>query len=179
MLGGPEDRVVAVLARHCGATAAGSALVARLGQVAEIAAPGPLEQVPADRGHVAQLPGGSGEECLREGRVVAAHLRMGRQVAVGDGRTDTQPTVGGERDVAEGQFLDVDEERRPFHTGLHQVDEVRAASQEAGTGFRGEQGHGPGHVEGALVSELPHATASSASAADTSAACATARTIDT
>lgn len=168
-----------MLARQGGATAAGGALVARLGEVTEVAAAGPLEQVPADRGHVAQLPGGAGQECLRQSRVVPAHVGMGREVAVGDGRTDAQPTVGGERDVPEGQFLDVDKKRRPFHAGLHQVDEIGSATQEAGVGVLGEQGHGPGDVEGSLVSEFPHATASSASAADSSAARATACTIDT
>ena len=47
-------------------------LVARLGDVLEVGAPGALQQVPADRRHVPQLTGGPGEQRLCQQRVASA-----------------------------------------------------------------------------------------------------------
>ena len=98
-----EDRVVVVLAVDRGTTAAGGALVARLRGVGEVAAAGALQQVPADRGHVAQLSRRAGEHGLAQRRVAAPHLGMGGEVAVGRRRADDEPAVGASRDPVERQ----------------------------------------------------------------------------
>ena len=55
-----------------------------------------------------------------------------------------------------GSPRDVDEQGGPLDAGLHQVDEVGAAAEEAGVGVGGEQGDRAGRVGRALVAELPH-----------------------
>ncbi len=108
---------------------------------------------------------------------------MGGEVAVGDGRADAQAAVGGRLDAVQGEFADVDEPGGAFDAGLHQVDEVGAAAEEAGFRVGGEQRHRTGDVVGALVSELPHAVVSFAllvsAAPYASAARATAWTMET
>jgi hypothetical protein len=56
VLGRPQDRVHPGGPRHCGAAGTRPPLVARFdSRVAEVPAAGALQQVPADRGHVARL----------------------------------------------------------------------------------------------------------------------------
>ncbi|CAM5241236.1 hypothetical protein STENM327S_05266 [Streptomyces tendae] len=86
---------------------------------------------------------------------------MGGEVAVGDGGADAQAAVRGLLDAVQGEFSDVDEPGGALDAGLHQVDEVGAAGEEAGVRVGGEQGDGAGDVFGALVSEFPHAAVSS------------------
>ncbi len=149
-----------VLAGDGGATAARRPLVARLAHVGEVAAAGALEEVAAHGGHVAQLPGGTGQHRLGQRRVAAAHLGVRGEVAVGDGGADAQSALGRDLDAVQGEFADVDEVGGAFDAGLHQVDEVGAAAEEAGVGVGGEQGQRSGDVTGAPVAELPHAVVS-------------------
>ncbi len=190
--------MVVVFALDGGTTAAGDTLVARLGGVGEIATAGALEEIPADRGHIAQLPRGAGQHRLRQRRVMAPDFGMGGELAVGDGRADAQTAVVHGLDPAEGKFTYVDELRGSFHPGLHQVDEVGAATETARIGIGAEQGDRAGDVEHTLIAEFPHTVISASSvpavpsgppsrpegvggdcAASASAARATACTIDT
>ncbi len=106
------------------------------------------------------MPGGAGQHRLGQRRVAAAYLRVGGEVAVGDGGADAQAAVRGLLDAVQREFADVDEAGGALDAGLHQVDQVGAAAEEAGVRVGGEQGHGAGDVVGALVSELPHAAVS-------------------
>ena len=92
-LGMAEDRVVGVPPLDGGAPAPRPALVARLGHVGEVRAARALEQVAADRGEVAQLTRRAVQHRLREDRIPVPHARVGRQVAVGHRRADTQPAA--------------------------------------------------------------------------------------
>ncbi len=160
VVGGAQDGVVAVLARDGGAAAAGHPLVAGPADVREVAAAGALQQVSADGGHVAQLPRRPGQDRLGERRVAAPDLGVGGQVAVGDGGADPQPALGCRLDPVERQLADVDEPCGALDTGLHEVDEIGAAAEEAGVRVGVEQGDGAGDVVRPLVVELPHATVS-------------------
>jgi hypothetical protein len=92
-----------MLAGQGRAPAAGLALVAWMHRVAEVPAPGALEQVPADGRHVAQLAGRAGEHGLGQRRVAAPDLRVGGEVTVGDRRADLQGSVVRHLDPVEGE----------------------------------------------------------------------------
>ncbi len=68
LVAGAEDGVPAVEAVQGRAAAAGIALVARRRRVAEVAAPHPLAQVAAHRGHVPQLRRGAQQQRLGDDR---------------------------------------------------------------------------------------------------------------
>ncbi len=167
-----EDRVVVVLALDRGAAAAGNPLVARPRGVGEVAAPGALQQVPADGRHVAELPGRTRQHRLGQRREAAPDLGVHGQVAVGGGRADDQAAVGGDLDAAQREAAHVDQQVGSLHTGLHQVDQVGAAAQETGLGTAREQRDGLLDPGRAAVGELLHAVTFVSSEAR-----ATARTI--
>src|SRR5581483_11857018 len=86
----PEHGEVAVLALACGAAGAGLALVARLRHVLEVRAARALQQVPARRREVAQLPRRAGEHGLRQHRIPRANAQIGGEVAVADAGADVE-----------------------------------------------------------------------------------------
>src|SRR5437763_13918028 len=70
MVADPEHRMLAVDAVQRGAAGAGLALIARApGWIAEIIAPGALQYIAAERGHVADSRAGRELEGLRHSRV--------------------------------------------------------------------------------------------------------------
>src|SRR5438046_6269816 len=75
MVADPEHRMLAVDAVQRGAAGAGLALIARApGWIAEIIAPGALQYIAAERGHVADLRAGREIEGLRNDRVISPDL---------------------------------------------------------------------------------------------------------
>jgi hypothetical protein len=161
--------VVAVHALEGAAPAARRALVARAGDVGEVAAAGALEEVPAGRGAVAQLPGGAGQQCLGEHREALADTPVGGQVGVRDTGADPQAAVRQLGDLPRGELADVDHDVGRRDAELHQVDEVGAAAEERAVGGTGEQGDRGRRVRRALVAELPHRRTPSASATSATA----------
>lgn len=71
-----EDRVVAVEAVDCRATAAGFSLVARRRRVIKVGTARALHQVAANGGHVAQLRGSAGEDGGGEQGITLLDKRM-------------------------------------------------------------------------------------------------------
>ena len=113
------------------AAAAGLALVARRGDVLEVAAAGALQQVAADRRHVAQLARRAGEQRLRQHRVALPHQRVGGQVAVAHARADAQPAVGGAARCRRApRRLTSTSTSGVLDAELHEVDQVGAAAEE-------------------------------------------------
>ena len=84
------------------ATRAGGAAVAGGGDVAEVQAAGPLHEVAADGGHVAQLRRRAQLQRLRDHRELLAHTGMGGELGHPHQRSDAQPRRR-EVDVAVGQ----------------------------------------------------------------------------
>jgi hypothetical protein len=148
----PDDREVAVLALAGRAAGSGRALVARLGDVLEVRAARALEQVAADRGEVAQLPGGALEQRLREQRMAPADELAGREVAVADRRADPQAAFRRLLDPVVRQPGDVDQVGRPLDAEPHEVDEVGPAAEVHHAGALGRS-DGAGGLRGALVRE--------------------------
>ncbi len=138
-LAGAEHRVVAGDAVERGAAAAGRAFVAG-GEdrgIAEIGAARPLQQVAADRRHVADLCRGALRERLRDRRKMLAHRRI-----VGDGahlrECADRGAAGIDRDGVEvAQMGDVDDLIGRDHAALGEVEQGRSARQQHGIGERG------------------------------------------
>src|SRR5260370_21918954 len=78
----PKDSAVALIALARGAAAARYPLVAGLGDVLEVDAASPLQQVPASRGEVAELARGSSAQRLGEQEIAGANGAIGHEVAV-------------------------------------------------------------------------------------------------
>ena len=119
-----EDCVVLVLAFLGIALLA--ALLAAEGQlIAEIPAARPLEQVPAERRHVADLRRRDFHRCLRQQRVSLLDDRILREPGDRDQRADLRAFLGVVLDVIQVlDLVDVDQARRLKEVFLHQVDDV-------------------------------------------------------
>jgi hypothetical protein len=131
VLAGAEDGVDSRHAADGAAARARLALVARGGGVVEVVAAGPLVEVAAVGGGIAQLRAGAGEDRRGEQRVARGHARVVGGLVVGDQRTETQAAAIELLDPGERQPADVDHMLRPLDVLLHQVDEVRPAGEEA------------------------------------------------
>ncbi len=134
-----EHGVAAVDPLQRRAAAAGLTLVARRRDVAEVAAPGALQQVAADARHVAQLGRRAQLQRLRDHRVVLPHGGIGGYVAHPFERTDVQPLVV-QGDAAQREPVDVHDVVGGHHLELHQVDQGGTAGQEGGVRSRAPQG---------------------------------------
>ena len=102
LVAGAEDGVPAVEAIQGRAAAAGIALIARRRRIAEIAAPHPLAQVAAHRGHVPQLRRGSQQQRLRDDREPLHHAGRLGDVAHPRQRADAKAAVGQVLDAGSG-----------------------------------------------------------------------------
>src|SRR5262249_55940447 len=108
MLAGTEYGMNPVEAVEGGASATWLALVARIHRVAKVVAASPQQQVPAGRGHVAQLRGRSGEQRLREHGIFLLHDFVMREIAVAYHRSDAPSAVGSTFDFRQRQAVDVE-----------------------------------------------------------------------
>ncbi len=122
-----------------GTTCAGAAFVAcPHRRVAEVAAPGALQQIPADGGHVAQLRRRTRQKRLAQDGRTLGQNRLGgellhrRQGPDGDGavRTDHIP---------QRQPGDVDDAPRAQHPVLHEVHQRRATGEVGGARVAGHE----------------------------------------
>src|SRR5699024_1510338 len=99
-------------------------LVARRGHVLEVDAAGALEEIAAGGGGVAQLPGGAGEQCAGQHRVVAADARVRRQIAVADHRADADTAVVEILHGVQVEAVDVDDRVRGGDPQFEVVDQI-------------------------------------------------------
>ncbi len=125
----------AVEAGERGTAGAGVALVARLGDVIEVIAARPLQQIAAGGGLVAQLGAGARQQGAAQYAVALAHAGVGREIAVANQRADTQAASGSLFDLVERQPVDVDEFRWRLDLELHQVEQIGAAGDDPGAGL--------------------------------------------
>src|SRR5579859_3936923 len=156
VIAGAEDGVAPVHAVQRGTAGARVALVARRGRVPEVAAPDPLAQVAAHRGHVPQLRRRAKHERLRDHREPLDHPGLTGHITHPGQRPDPQPAVRQVLDQVQWQVVDVDQQSRPQHVLARQVNLGGAAGQERAVRARpGQRDRGTG-VDGPYVAERPH-----------------------
>ena len=156
MLRSAQDGQVAVLARPGRTARTADPLVAGLGDVLEVQAPGALQQVAAHRGHIPQLPGGAREQGLRQHRVLGADPPITGQVAVTHRRTDRQSAAFGWLDRGQRQPAHVDEQPGRFDAELHEVDEIGPARQEDSAVGGRHRRDGRGWIGCPQIPDRPH-----------------------
>jgi hypothetical protein len=130
LVAGAQDRVPAGEAAQRREAAAGIALVARRRHIAEVAAPHPLAQGAAQRGHIPQLRRGSQQQRLRDDRETRHHAGRPGNVAHPRRRADAKATAGQVLDPVQGEVVDVDQQPGPQHVLAYQVDLGGAAGQK-------------------------------------------------
>jgi hypothetical protein len=114
-------------------TGARPALVAGCVERAEIRTAHTLQEIAADRGHVAQLRRGAFEQRLDEQRLCSGDGRIGGDLRHAGERADDQ-AAGGLADAVQRQLVDVDQVRGVFDFLAHQIDQRRAAGNVAAAG---------------------------------------------
>ena len=129
----PDDGVKPVLAAAGVAARAGLALIAGAGDIVEVGAARPLQEIAADRGGVAKLRGRSGQQRLGDRRKAPGESPVVGEVSVAHERADPHAAVGKVLDAVEaGKMADVHKPARAGHAALHQVQKVGAGRQIGG-----------------------------------------------
>lgn len=152
---GTQQRVGAVESLQSRTAAARIPLVAgELRSPAEVAASRALQQVPADRRHVAQLLGRRPPQGFRQRRIVTAYDRMVGDLGHSRSRTERQSVLT-RADLGQlGETVNVDDGRRRLDAELHQVVQGRATGKDLGARLGGGQGiDGPGDAVGHYIGE--------------------------
>ena len=133
----PQYGVKPVVAAAGVAARTGIALIAGAGDVVEVSAARPLQEIAADRGGVAKLRGRSGQKRLGDRRKASGKIPIVSEVGVADQRADPHAAVGKVLDAVEvGKMADVDKPARAANAALHQVQKVGAGGQIGGARFR-------------------------------------------
>ncbi len=133
-----EHGVQSVLAVTGIASRARFALVAGAGDIVEISASRPLQEIAADGCGVAKLCGGARQQCLGNRRIEAGEIRIVREIGVANQRADADAAIGQTFDPVEPrQARDVDETVRTRDSTLHQVEQVGATRKIGGARFGG------------------------------------------
>jgi hypothetical protein len=131
MVGDAEHRMDAVNPAQRRTAAARRALVAfPVARVTEVGAAGALQDIAADRRHVAQLGAGGELQALRHDGELAPDRFIVRHVGhAGQGPEPEATRAGLDLAVAGLERVDVHQGGRPHHVQLHQVDEGGAAGE--------------------------------------------------
>jgi hypothetical protein len=111
------------------------ALVARFGNVVEIIATRPLQQIATRSGLVAQLRACTSQQRSAEHPVMLPHPRIGREVAVSHHRTDPQAALGGVFNLIERQAADVHQVQRSLDLQFHQIKQIGSTCDDLGARF--------------------------------------------
>ena len=151
-----EDGVHAVEAADGRAARAGLAFVAGRRNVVEVGAARALQEVAADRRHVAQLLRGAGQQRARQHRIAPLHHWVIGKIGVAHERPDAKAAACGLLDLVERKPGDVDQLRRPLDVHLHQVDQIGAAGDEFRPRARGHLAHGVGDIRRTRILEVDH-----------------------
>ena len=141
--------MIAVEAVDRVAALARAALVAARGVVIEIGAARALQEIAADRRHVADLRRSAGEDRLREQGKALAHTPVGRDRGVLHAGADQQAAALCLLDIAR-QPCHVHEHIGTLDRLAHQVDEIGAAAEILRARARSGRERSA-HVGGALV----------------------------
>src|SRR5580704_8485182 len=156
LVAGTEHGMHSVEAAERRAARARVALVARLGDVIEVGAACPLQQIAPGGGSVAQLCARPRQQGPAQDPIPLAHALVSRKIAVSHRRAYAQAALRGVLDLVQRKTVDVDELRRSLNLQLHQVEQVRSACDELGAGpDRG--GGGSNSRVGAIVGKSLHA----------------------
>jgi hypothetical protein len=139
MAAGAENGVPGIEPLDCGATGVRGPLIARRIEHPEIGAADALEQVAADRGHVAQLRRGTLDQAFGNERLQALDIGMRRDVGHARERADHQ--IGAiDADFGKRERVDVDQVLRLLHLVPHEIDQRRAAGDQTPAGGCGGDG---------------------------------------
>ena len=125
-----DDRIHAVKSVDRAAAGTRLALIAGGVRVVEIEAAGPLQEIAAGRGHVAELRRRAGKNRARQHRIALRDAFVISEVAVGDQRADAQPPCFGILNLRQRETSNVDQPRGARHILLHQIDEIGATGYE-------------------------------------------------
>ena len=110
----------------------GIALVtARAGVVVKVSAARPLQQIAADRCHIADLRRGTREDRARQHRIAPAHGGVLCERSVAHRCADQQAATLAHGDVRR-QAGDIPQRRRTLYRLAHQVDQIGAAAEKFG-----------------------------------------------
>src|SRR5580704_7512565 len=156
VIAGTEDGVAPVHAVYRGTAGTRVALVARRGRVPEVAAPDPLAQVSAHRGHVPQLRRRAQHQRLRDHREPFHHPGRAGHLTHPGQRPDPQPAVRQVLDAVQRQVVDVDQQPRPQHVLAHQIHLGGTAGQERAVRALPDQRDRGTGVAGPDIAERPH-----------------------
>ena len=161
IVGPAEDRVVAIDAVQGRAAGARPALVARqVVLVAEIGAARALHHVAADRGHVAELAGGRGQQRLGDDGEAPAYLRIRCHIAHAGQGADAQAAIRQRLDPLHvGQTVDVEQPLGQRGAVLDQPEEVGAAGDEGELWIAGVGRYRRARIGGSRKSERMHHSA--------------------
>ena len=161
VVGPAEDRVVAVEAVKGRAAGARPAFVARkIVLVAEVGAARALHHVAADRGHVAELAGGRGQQRLGDDGEAPAYLRIRCHIAHAGQGADAQAAIRQRLDPLHvGQTVDVEQPLGQRDAVLDQPEEVGAAGDEGELWIAGVGRYRRARIGGSRKSERMHHSA--------------------
>jgi hypothetical protein len=105
--------------------------------VAEVGAAGALQDVAAERGHVSELRTGGQLQRVGDDRIIALDIGIRRHI----GHSGQSPqfqiaAIQTHRRPGVRQRIDVDENGRPHHVELHQIEEGGSAGERLDRGVR-------------------------------------------
>src|SRR5204863_6043937 len=102
---------------------------------AKIRATGSLQQIAADRRHVAYLSAGAGQDRACDQRMMSCHVGMGGDIAQPGKRPQREPSVD-KLHMIQRQTRDVDDRFGGRRARLPELEQVGSASQERGAWSR-------------------------------------------
>ena len=153
----PSTACSSVLAVTGIAARARFALVAGAGDIVEISASRPLQQIAADSRGIAKLCGGARQQRLGNRGIGSGEIRIVREIGIANQRTDADAAIGQTFDAVEPrQPRDIDETVWTRDPALHQVEQVSAARKIGGARFGGGR-NGLGDRCGSDIIEDLHA----------------------
>ena len=115
-----------------------------------------MQQIAPGGGSVAQLCTCACQQGPAQDPIALAHATVSRKIAVSHRRANAQAALRGVLDLVQRKAIDVDEFYRSLDLQLHQVEQVRSACDELGTGPARGRG-GVNSRVGAIVSKSLHA----------------------
>jgi hypothetical protein len=156
---GTSDACIAVHPSEAvdrGAAAAWIAFVAWRRDVVEVSAARALQEIAADRGHVAQLLRGAGKQRARQHRIALLDQRVISEIGIGHERADAEPAGCSWLDLVQGKLRDIDQLRWPLDIHLHQVHQIGSAGDEFRAGACAHLAHSVRHIAGAGIMKADH-----------------------
>ena len=139
-------------------------LVARRRHVLEVRTPRALQQIPRSGRQIAQLPGRTRKQSLRQRGVALANHGIRGEITVGHGGPDPHTPRGLLLDRVKRELAHINEQLGTCHTEPHVIDQIRTAREELRIVRTVDQCNRTVRVSGALVGERNHGVCSSIAA---------------